>query len=255
MRPTFKSYLASKRHGFWIDLIFVMLSVFVLPRIGYILQRLFAQSIHDLEGSLNLIGGVIIITFLWRWISVYLKRFSFEARSDKTERSIGIFWLAYLPTTLLSIAFVILGIGLPLKEAGIVDILEGEIYVGTIALFLIGIEAWLLFRLNPEEGSGYSKNNWRYLRSTELFADIGIFAYIFVWQCFYNFYLVGITKFAFKSATMFGGFLIISIVVFSFFYLGPRLLLLMEDGKRYATWLRILAIFIVSFVSHLLMKH
>ncbi len=240
-----------RSRGVWIDIAFIVLSVFVLPRIGYRLGELFELSFRNDQTAFYVIGSVVITVFLWRWIALYLKRFAFERRNETTERNIGVFWFAYLPSAVLSFGFVAALIAMAFKEVGISDLMEGEAFIGITALFFLGIEAWLMYSLNPKIEMEFSDRDWRFEPLTELFADLGLFAYIFVWQCFYNFALATVMPNALDSTTNFIGFLIFAAIVFLFFYLGPRLLFLMEDGRRPATWIRIGLIFVISFVAHL----
>ncbi len=240
-----------RSRGVWIDIAFIVLSVFVLPRIGYRLQQLFELSFRQDDTAFYIIGSVVVVVFLWRWIALYLKRFAFERRNETTERNIGVFWFAYFPSAVLSFAFFATLIAGLVKEANITDLMEGEAFIGLSALFFLGIEAWLMYRLNPRIEMEFSEDDWRFEPLTEVFADIGLFAYIFVWQCFYNLLVATVKPRPSDTLENYVGIFIFALIVFLFFYLGPRLLFLMEDGRRPATWIRIGLIFVISFVAHL----
>lgn len=199
------------------------------------------------------ISLIIIVVFFWRFIALYLKRIPVQNRieNEKGLKSLGTLWILNLFAVLLSTAFVIVTVLTFLDEAGIGDFNSYDNLIGFIGLIFPLLELFLLYRLtrplSKEEKKRSAKNS-----GAEIFADLGLFAYLFVWQAFYNFYLATITSNVFYSITAFIGISIISMIVFVMFYLGPRTVFLLEDAGYNSTRLSISLVFLTSFFSHLI---
>ena len=84
-------------------------------------------------------------------------------------------------------------------------------------------------------------------------ADFGLFAYMMVWQVFYNqvaqLFLVSPNGERVPADLMLISLFFLAIS-FMLFYLAPRAVFLMEDRKYRGTWLLIFLVFLSSIVRY-----
>ena len=231
--------------GFWFDTLFVVFSVFLLPRAGRIVERVFASSFQDDERSFLIVTGLVILAFLGKWIAFAL----LGSNEKKEEGNDGYFvvWLLNLPSVILGMAFLIIAIVVPLKNAGIVDLTEGDAPIGVMGLSILAIEGILLYRLSKVD---FSKeiSRWKVL-----FSYAAIFGFVFLFQCLFSFFLSAYLSFAFSGIANFLFAVVLSGIVFVMFYVGPRSVLLFDEDNWGFAFLRMCLVFVVMVVTRLVL--
>jgi hypothetical protein len=199
---------------------------------------------------------------------LYLKRFPLQARRrSKGETSFPLYFLLLnTPVFILSAAFVAVLVAQLSADAGIVETNYGgtpkdsqtlSLIVVFAIFFLMCLEAYFVYRLTKPlsraEKRLMSQRNWLFGWKTELFADFGLFAYMIIWQVFYNHIAaIFLTPPANVAETLELKIVSLFFLTFAFllFYLSPRTVFLIEDRKYLGTWLFIFAVFLSSIAPH-----
>ena len=156
---------------------------------------------------------------------------------------------------MLSVVIIFLAFTSLLKYVGFGDFTA---YSPICSIFAV-VEIWLIFRLfkkptkkelkNLKHNKPFPKENIN--KGTQLFADLGLFAYMFVWQVVYNFFVSAMfTGNVFASFGTFIFMTIVCLVAFMMLYLGPRSVFLFEDAKYKVTWISILLVFLSSYIPN-----
>jgi hypothetical protein len=241
MVKNISKYSFLENGGFWVDALFLLLSLFLLPRAGGILRRLFAGSFQDDETSFLTIGAIIVSMFLLRWIALGL--IGTGPRKEEDDPGFGLVWVLQLPTTLMGMAFLIIAIVIPLRESGIVDLTVGDVPIGLMGLSIIGIEAALLYRLIGRKADA------DHSIFTFVFSNSVLLGHLFLWQSFYHFGLSAIAQHAFDSITNLIFLIVLGAVMFAMFYIGPRSLLLFKDENPVVTSVRMVIVFVFSVAA------
>lgn len=252
LEKSVKKFLPPHWQGVAIDAVFVLLNLFLLPLLGSRLERLFQSSFQNDDQAFLILAVIIFVVFFWRFVALYVKRVSVQHRLEDEEdvRSVGCLWFLNLSSVVLSGAFLIVLITIIFETAGFKTQEFFAVVTALIGLAFIIIELILLYRLTRPLEDDEIKTARNQNPLTELFADAGLFAYMFVWQAFYNFYLASITPNSLTSMGIFIATFILSAIVFVMFYLGPRSVFLLEDAGYKSTWLSISLVFLASFASH-----
>ncbi len=257
-------------HGIAFDVVFILLNFSLFPFVENYLLILFDDSFREDD---FLIGAIIVVLFLWRLVALFLKRKSFvermvfegefneESKEDDGCGVTGCVWFFSLFSSLLGIAGLLVAVLVLSKDLGFGDFSKYDNLIGFSGLALIGLEFWLLYRLfkvpPQKEIKEIKAKKPKYMpkinSTRQIFADLGLFGYMFLWQVFFNYFmLVVIAPNIFNSIITFIGLSIASIVVFIMFYVGPRSVFIAEDINDGWLLLTIPLVFISSFISHLL---
>ncbi|MGE3465377.1 MAG: hypothetical protein AB7J13_00470, partial [Pyrinomonadaceae bacterium] len=117
---------------------------------------------------------------------------------------------------------------------------------------------WLIYRLtrplSEKEKTSHVNGDFRFTTLSEMAADFGLFAYMMIWQIFYISTVVP-TLMEFPNGPARTEHIVLSIiflsVIFVLFYVGPRIVFLIEDRKHMGTWLFIGGVFIASIARYL----
>lgn len=223
-----------------------MFSVFLLPYAGRIVEKLFAGSFQDDQESFLVVAALILGVYLFRWLAFLLLGFGKKRKKDGGEGFFFI-WLLNLPSSLLGMAFLVIAIVVPLKNAGVVDLTAGDAPIGVMGLSILAIEAVLLFRLLQIDFDSEVP------RLTVLVSYLAIFGYVFVFQCLFSYFLTVLLGFGSSSVFHFLFAIFVSILAFVMFYAGPRSLLLYDESRWGFAILRMCVVFVVSVLTRLIL--
>lgn len=263
-----RPFLPANRQGIAVDVLSILLNLFLFPFFTSRLENLFRESFRDNKDAFKTLAGLIFFILICRLFGLYLKRFPMQTRLRSAEQATFPLYFLILntPVFILSAAFTAVLFTQLLADAGIVETGYGGQPKDSQALslvivfgifFLICLEAYLLYRLskplNRQEKQMLAKRNWMFSGKAEFLADFGLFAYMIVWQIFYNHIAVifltppANVKETLEIKLVSTVFLFIS---FLLFYLSPRAVFLIEDRRYLGTWLFILLAFLSSIVPY-----
>lgn len=264
-----RRFLPKSRHGIIIDLIMIAANLTLFPFLAARMTRLFNDSFGNVRPRFQVMAGLMLVLITGRLAGLYLKRFSLHAKTTpEADTALPLKFIIFsIPVLIVSAAFAtivflnILGnLGIAqVKEAGSSTDSEAVTYLAVFTILgLVVLEIYLLFRLTRPltliERMMAQKGQWIYGRWGELAADFGLFIYMVIWQLFY-FYVAELflTPPPGSVETLnlkFGG-LFFTIFAFLLFYVSPRTVFLIEDGKYPSTWLFIAGVYFASIVRYL----
>jgi hypothetical protein len=262
-----RPFLPPNRQGIIIDAIAIIANLtlfpFMLSRVG----SLFQQSFADGPAFLTLAGLMLFILGA-RLFGLYLKRFPLQSRLERSGQTSFpmYFFLLNIGVFVLNSAFVVVLISAAAGSLGLVETSYSGQPKDSLALTLIGVflmltlmcaEIFLIYRLSrplsEREKTLRAEGNWMFDSRGEFAADFGLFAYMMIWQVFYN-----DTAKLFMTPTegtpdtweyrIFSAVFVF--VVFLIFYLSPRTVFLIEDRKYLGTWVFIFGVYLASVVSY-----
>jgi hypothetical protein len=130
--------------------------------------------------------------------------------------------------------------------------------VGLIGMVVVtAAEIFLIYRLTrpltEREKNLRAEGNWMFDWRGEFAADFGLFAYMMVWQVFYN-NTAKLMMTPPENAPDTLEYRIFSAVflfiVFLIFYISPRTVFLIEDRKYLGTWVFIFGVYVASVVRY-----
>lgn len=263
------SFLPSNRSGIAIDAIAIVANLtlfpFLLSRVG----NLFDQSFADGSPAFLTLAGLMVFTIAARLIGLYLKRFPLQARLRSSEQAAAFplyFFILNIGVFVLNSAFAVVFVSALAGNLGLIEMnYSGQpkdspvvMAIGLIVMIsLISTEIYLIYRLSrpltENENKLHAEGNWMFDWRGEFGADFGLFAYMMVWQVFYN-----------DTAKLFmtpppnapdtWEYRIFSAVflfiVFLIFYLSPRTVFLIEDRKYLGTWIFIFGVYAASILRY-----
>lgn len=261
--------LPANRQGIAIDVVMIALNIFLFPLFTGRVGKLFDESFKDDSGAFKTLAVLMFLILGGRLIGLYLKRFPLQARLEKSEQTSFplYFFILNTPVFILTAAFVAVLLFNVLGQTGMVETnyngmpKDSQVIslTGTFAIIaLMCAEVYFLYRLSKplseKEKQQRAEGNWKFGLKSEFFADFGLFAYMSIWQVFYNqtaaLFLTTPEnvpeKLEFKIISVFFLF-----ICFLMFYLAPRAVFLIEDRKHLTTWLFILLVFLSSIVWYL----
>lgn len=253
-----------------IDAVIIIATLFLFPLVTSSVSTLFDHSFKDDPGAFSTLSLLMAFILAGRLIGLYLKRFSLQNRLgiSADARVPMYFFIFNVPVLVLTTAFVGMLVLYGLTDLGLVE----TNYYGTpkppevlnylvpfAMLILIGVEIWLLFRferpLNIREKELRDARSWMFDWRGETAADFGLFAYMMIWQIFYNYTITMLMTPPPNAGPMTLDMRIVGIIfmfiIFLMFYVSPRTVFLIEDGKYRGTWIFIFGVFVASIVRHL----
>jgi hypothetical protein len=265
-----RPFFPENRTGIGIDAVAILATLFIFPYLMSRVGNLFDRSFADEPEAFKTLAVLMALILAGRLIGLYLKRFSLQNRreSDDRARVPAYFFIFNIPVLVLTAAFV--GV-LMLSVIGELGIGEPSYYgppkppeifnyiVPVAMLILMCVEIVLLFRLgtplSKRERELRDSGSWLFDWRGAAVADFGLFAYMMVWQVFYN-----NTVALFMTPPPNAGPMTLDIrivgtiflfIIFLMFYLSPRTVFLIEDGKYRGTWVFIFGVFLASIVRNL----
>lgn len=251
-----------------IDGIAIVGNLLLFPLLAARVGNLFNESFSDNSSAFMTLSGVMLFILGGRLVGLYLKRFSLQGRSaDAGDGGFPLlFFIFSAPLIILTAAFVVVLFTAILAGAGVVE--SGAngtakesaplAFAGTLLILALTVtELVLLYRLgrplNKHEKEMRARGVWIYTAVGETIADFGLFAYMMVWQVFYNqvaqLFLVSPNGERVPADLMLISLFFLAIS-FMLFYLAPRAVFLMEDRKYRGTWLLIFLVFLSSIVRY-----
>ena len=159
-------------------------------------------------------------------------------------------------------AFVVVLLSAVAGSLGLVETNYGGRPKDSLGLTLVGVflmlvlmctEIFLIYRLSrplsKREKDLRAHGNWMYDWRGEFAADFGLFAYMMVWQVFYNDTAKmmmappegGVDSWAYRIFSA-----IFVFIIFLLFYASPRTVFLIEDRKYLGTWVFIFGVYLAS---------
>ena len=221
-----KKYVSQSWHTYLFDSIFIILNFTFFPLVGWKFIEWFdiwlAGKGKDVRQILIYAGLLGVTATVCRIAAVFLKRFSIRKRFEHFNRGIFLIWL-----NIAAIFFSYL-----IAYVGLVEFFfdtrsenfSGLLAMGIFLVLFIGavIIDFILFGLfdddvNQTKKSSESKiKEWLAHPFVEFFADLLLFVYILILQCFY---------YAYMAETLEAGYgIIVMLLIFLFLYAAPRLI-------------------------------
>jgi hypothetical protein len=262
------SFLPANRQGIAIDALMILLNLFLFPILTARIGNLFDESFRDNQGAFRTLAALMLFVLAGRLFGLYLKRFSLQTRLERAGQTAFplYFFILNTPVFIFAAAFVAVLLSSVAADFGIVEKGYGgqpkesqtvSLIVTFSIVVLMCLEVYFLYRLtkplSENEKQARAKGNWKFNLKGELAADFGLFAYMIVWQIFYNQTSAILLTFP-ANVTETVGLKIFSVsltfVAFLLFYLSPRAVFLVEDRRYLGTWLFIFGVFLSSIVSY-----
>ncbi len=269
MSKTNRPFLPVNRQGIALDALVILLNIFLFPFVTARIANLFDESFKDNAEAFKTLAGLMLLILGGRLFGLYLKRFSLQSRLEKSGQTAFplYFFILNTPVFIFTAAFVAVLLSSVAADFGMVEKGYGGRPKESQALALAGVfaivilmclEIYFLYRLtkplSEAEKQMRAKGDWRFDLKGELVADFGLFAYLIVWQVFYN-QTAAILLTIPENVTETVGLKIFGVcltfVCFLLFYLSPRAVFLIEDRKHLGTWLFILIVFLSSIVRYI----
>lgn len=262
------TFLPKTRNGIVIDVIAIVANLvlfpFLLSRVGGLFQQSFAE---DGPAFLTL-GGLMVFILAARLVGLYLKRFPLQTRLEASGQTSFpmYFFVLNVGVFVMNAAFAVVFISALAGSLGLVETNYSGRPKDSPAIMFIGLffmlaimaaEIVLIYRLSrpltESEKELRSEGNWLFDWRGEFAADFGLFAYMMVWQIFYN-----------DTAKLFMtpppnapdtleyriGSAVFLFIVFLLFYLSPRTVFLIEDRKYVGTWVFIFGVYLASILRY-----
>jgi hypothetical protein len=265
-----RPFFPENRSGISIDAVVIFATLFIFPYLMSQVGDLFDLSFKDDPRAFKTLALLMAFILAGRLIGLYLKRFSLQERLGKSAdaRVPMYFFIFNIPVLVLTAAFVGMLVLYSLTDIGLAE----TNYYGTpkapeifnylvpfAMLILMGVEIWLLFRLSvplsAREKELRDAGSWMFDWRGETAADFGLFAYMMIWQVFYNNTITMLMTPPPNAGPMTLDLQIVGLIfmfiIFLMFYLSPRTVFFIEDGKYRGTWLFILLVFASSIVRNL----
>lgn len=264
-----RQYLPKSRHGIVIDLIMIVANLTLFPILAGRMTSLFDDSFGNVRPRFEQMSILMLLLIAGRLFGLYLKRFSLHAKlSPEADTELPLKFIIFnIPVLIVTGAFAVVSFLNVLGNAGVAQVKdagspsdsEAVTYLAVFTIIgLVALEVYFLFRLTRKltatERAEADRGNWLYNVKGEWLADFGLFVYMVIWQLFY-FYIVGFLMTpppgSVESLDLKILGLFFSFVMFLLFYVSPRTVFLIEDGKYPSTWLFIAGVFITSVGRYL----
>jgi hypothetical protein len=263
-----RPFLPPNRHGLVIDVIAIAANLFLFPFVLSRVGSLFDEAFAENSPGFPTLAGLMLIILAGRLAGLYLKRYPLQSRlegADETNFPMY-FFVLNVGVLVLNSAFVVVLLSSVAAEVGMVETTTSGRPKESLPLMLTGVfmmlvlmiaEIYLLYRisrpLTKPEKELRAKGNWMFDSRGEFVADFGLFAYMMVWQVFYNDTARMLmtpppnspdtNEYRIFSA-------IFVFIVFLIFYVSPRTVFLIEDRKYIGTWLFVFGVYLASIVRY-----
>jgi hypothetical protein len=268
MIKTTRPFLPANRQGIAVDALNVLINLFLFPFFSARLERLFDKAFGDNAEAFKTLAVLIFFALVCRLFGLYLKRFPLQARLRSAGKTLFPLYFLILntPVFIMSAAFAAVLFTQILADVGILEKnysgLPKEsqtvsLIVVFAILFVMSLEVYFLYRLSKpldrREKRSLAQGSRMFGWKAEFFADFGLFAYMMMWQVFYNhFAALFLTPPANVRETLelkiFST--VFLFITFLLFYLSPRTVFLIEDRRNLGTWLFILLVFLSSIAPY-----
>jgi hypothetical protein len=265
---TKREFLPPNRNGIVVDAIAIVAILVIFPLVLSRVGSLFNRSFSDDSGAFMTLAGLMLFTLFARLFGLYLKRFPLQTHLEKAGQTSFPFYFFILNfgVFVLNSAFVVVFLSSLAGELGLVETyLDGRpkdsplvMAAGLAAMIsLIAAEIFLIYRLSrpltERERELRADGSWMFDARGEFAADFGLFAYMMVWQVFYNDtakLLMTPPENAPDTWELKIFSAVFLFIVFLIFYVSPRTIFLIEDRKYAGTWLFILGVYLSSLARY-----
>ena len=268
MNPEARPFLPVNRQGIAIDAIAIIANLFLFPFLLSRVGNLFDESFADNTFAFKTLAGLMVIILAGRLTGLYLKRFPLQTRLEASGQTSfpAYFFLLNIGVFVLNAAFVMVFVMSMLGDIGLVETGYGGRPKDSQAVMLIGVfsmlvltatEIYLIFRLGKplteHEKELRAHGDWKFGTIGELAADFGLFAFMMIWQVFYNqtaYIMMTPAPNVSESLDLkiFGA--VFTFICFLLFYLSPRTVFLIEDRKYLGTWVFIFGVYLSSVLRY-----
>lgn len=263
-----RPFLPIQRGGIAIDIIAIAANLFLFPLLLSRVGNLFDQSFANDEFAFKTLGGLMAVILAGRLFGLYLKRFPLQARLGAAEQTSfpAYFFILNIGVLVLNAAFVVTFLQYLLADIGVVERSYGGVpkesqtamLIGVFAMLVVmAVEVYLIVRLrkplSERERELKAEGDWRFGPFGELTADFGLFAYIMIWQVFYNntaYILMTPAPNMTESTELKIVGAVFTFICFLIFYLSPRTVFLIEDRKYLGTWVFIFGVYLSSVLRY-----
>lgn len=260
-----RQFLPPNRHGIIIDAIAILANLVLFPFLLTRVGNLFQQSFADNGPAFLTLAGLMLFLLAGRLLGLYLKRFPLQSRRESSGQTAFpmYFFILNIGVFVLNSAFVVVLISAAAARLGLVETNYNGQPKGSLGLTLVGVflifvlmcaEVFLLYRLSrPLSPDAKALPRWRFDGRGEFAADFGLFAYMMVWQIFYNdtAKLLMTPPEGTPDSWEYRIFSAVFVfIVFLIFYVSPRTVFLIEDRKYLGTWVFIFGVYLASVVRY-----
>lgn len=264
-----RPFLPTNRHGIIIDAIAIVANLLLFPFMMSRVGNLFERSFADNSSAFTTLAGLMLFILCARLFGLYLKRFPLQSRLERSGQTTAFpmyFFVLNIGVFVLNSAFAVVFISGLAGSLGLVETNYSGQPKDSLGITLVGVflmlllmcaEIFLIYRLSrpltEAEKTFRAEGNWMYGRRGEFVADFGLFAYMMVWQVFYNdtAKMMMTPPAGTPDSWQYRIFSAVFIfVIFLLFYLSPRTVFLIEDRKYYGTWVFILGVYLASVVRY-----
>lgn len=268
MQTIARPFLPPNRQGIVVDAIAIVANLFLFPLVLSRIGGLFSESFADRSPAFMTLAGLMLFILFARLFGLYLKRFPLQTRLERTGKTAFplYFVLLNFGVFILNAAFVTVFLSAVAANLGLVEtnyygqpkdspvVILGGVF---LMIVLITAEMFLIYRLSrplsEREKELRERGSWMFDWRGEFAADFGLFAYMMVWQVFYNdtAKLLMTPPENTPDTWEYRIFSAVSVfIVFLIFYLSPRTVFLIEDRKYLATWVFIFGVYAASLVRY-----
>ncbi|HKP69425.1 MAG TPA: hypothetical protein VJV05_09080 [Pyrinomonadaceae bacterium] len=261
-----RPFLPPNRQGIAIDAIAIVANLVLFPYLLGRVGNLFDRSFTDDDSAFMTLAGLMMFILATRLLGLYLKRFPLQSRLAGETSFPLYFFVLNVGVFVMNAAFVMVFLSAAAGELGLVETgYDGRpkdsavlMVVGSLGMLIVTVaEIYLIYRLTrpltEREENLRTEGNWLFDWRGEFAADFGLFAYMMVWQVFYN-NTAKLMMTPPENAPDTLEYRIISavflLVVFLLFYISPRTVFLIEDRKYVGTWVFILGVYVASVVRY-----
>jgi hypothetical protein len=263
-----RQFLPPNRQGIFIDSIAIVANLFLFPYLLTQVGDLFDRSFGNDDPAFMTLAGLMMFILAARLFGLYLKRFPLQSRLEQAGQTSFPLYFFVLNTGVfvLNAAFVVVLLSAVAGEFGLVETgYDGRpkesaflIAVGLVGMIsVVAAEIYLIYRLSrpltDREKDIRAEGSWMFDWRGELAADFGLFAYMMIWQVFYN----NTAKLMItppENVPDTWEYRIVSavflLIVFLIFYVSPRTAFLIEDRKYVGTWVFIFGVYLASVVRY-----
>jgi hypothetical protein len=263
-----RPFLPPNRHGIVIDAIAIVANIALFPFLLTRLGNLFDESFADRGAAFLTLAGLMLFVLAGRLLGLYLKRYPLQARLTSSGQTAFplYFFILNIGVFVLNSAFVVVLLSSVAGALGIVETNYSGRPKDSLPLMLAGVflmlvlmigEIYLIYRLTrpltKSEDALRETGNWMFDWRGEFAADFGLFAYMMVWQVFYN-NTAKLLMTPPENSPDTWEYRIFSavflLIVFLIFYVSPRTVFLIEDRKYLGTWVFIFGVYAASVLRY-----
>jgi hypothetical protein len=268
MSRSTRPFLPENRQGIGIDAIAIVANLVLFPFLLSRVDGLFDKSFADDSPAFMTLAGLMFFILVARIFGLYLKRFPLQTRLEKTGNTSFPLYFFFLNVGVfvLNSAFVVTFASALAGDLGLIELnYSGQpkdspivMAIGLVMMMgFVSAEIYLIYLLGKpltkREKNLREEGNWMFDGRGEFAADFGLFAYMMIWQIFYNstarlFLTPPPNSTDTLEYRIFSA--VFLFIVFLIFYVSPRTVFLIEDRKYLGTWVFIFGVYLASVLRY-----